>query len=205
MEVITTKTVRGIIPRARRRVPTASCAAVPGTSNRGASGRRTGTGTTRTPATSNTVSGWPFRPNDYFLSSEFLFSGFSKSGVWGSAPSNAFFTGGVIQESPIFTKTYEFTRWLLEHTIRFPKSQRFVMAKRIEDAILNFYDLLLLAVKVDINRKDTLQKAGYELEKVKHYLRLSKDMGLFSLRQYEYTSIAVVEIGKLLGGWMKKV
>jgi hypothetical protein len=79
------------------------------------------------------------------------------------------------------------------------------MAKRIEDAILNFYDLLLLAVKVDINRKDTLQKAGYELEKVKHYLRLSKDMGLFSLRQYEYTSIAVVEIGKLLGGWMKKV
>ena len=42
-------------------------------------------------------------------------------------------------------KTYDFTKWLLEHTIRFPKSQRFVMAKRIEEALLNFYDLLIRA------------------------------------------------------------
>jgi hypothetical protein len=79
------------------------------------------------------------------------------------------------------------------------------MARRIEDAVLNFYDLLLLAVKMDQDRKDTLKRAGYELERVKHYLRLSKDMGLISLRQYEYTSVTLVEIGKLLGGWMKKV
>lgn len=52
-----------------------------------------------------------------------------------------------MKASPIFVKTYDFTKWLLEHTIKFPKSQRFVMAKRIEDAVLNFYDLLLLAVK----------------------------------------------------------
>jgi hypothetical protein len=42
----------------------------------------------------------------------------------------------VIKESPIFVKTYDFTKWLLEHTIKFPKSQRFVMAKRMEDALL---------------------------------------------------------------------
>lgn len=41
-----------------------------------------------------------------------------------------------MQESPLFTKTYDFTKWLLEHTIKFPKSQRFVMAKRLEEAIL---------------------------------------------------------------------
>lgn len=39
------------------------------------------------------------------------------------------------------------------HTIKFPKSQRFVMAKRIEDAVLNFYDLLLLAVKEEKDKK----------------------------------------------------
>jgi hypothetical protein len=54
--------------------------------------------------------------------------------------------GVKIKESPIFVKTYDFTKWLLEHTIKFPKNQRFVMAKRIEDAILNFHDLLILAV-----------------------------------------------------------
>ncbi|MCG6538067.1 MAG: hypothetical protein L7F78_25965, partial [Syntrophales bacterium LBB04] len=58
---------------------------------------------------------------------------------WGTgalAPVGCIFFGGAIQESPIFIKTYDFTKWLLEHTIRFPKSQRFVMAKRIEEAAL---------------------------------------------------------------------
>jgi len=114
-------------------------------------------------------------------------------------------TGEPIQESPIFIKTYDFTKWLLEHTIRFPKSQRVVMGKRIEEAALDFYDCLLLAVKIEKDRKETLQRASFELERLKHYLRLSKDMELFSLRQYEYSSTAVVEIGRLLGGWLKKV
>ena len=59
-------------------------------------------------------------------------------GYRGFSPCRRHFLGGPIQESPIFIKTYDFTKWLLEHTIRFPKSQRFVMAKRIEDAALNF-------------------------------------------------------------------
>ncbi|MBI3600081.1 MAG: diversity-generating retroelement protein Avd [Nitrospinae bacterium] len=113
--------------------------------------------------------------------------------------------GATIKESPIFVKTYDFTKWLLEHTIKFPKSQRFVMAKRIEDAMLNFYDLLLLAVKVETDKKSILQKASFELERLKHYLRLCKDLGIFSIKQYEYSSKAIVEIGNLLGGWMKKV
>lgn len=93
----------------------------------------------------------------------------------------------------------------MEHTNRFPKSQRFVLAKRIEDAVLNFYDLLLRAVKIEKSKKDSLGEASFELERLKHYLRLSKDMGLFSLKQYEYSTGALVEIGRLLGGWLKKV
>ena len=56
-------------------------------------------------------------------------------GVGGEAPYRAIFLGGIIKESPIFVKTYDFVKWLLEHTIKFPKSQRFVMAKRVEEAI----------------------------------------------------------------------
>jgi len=126
-------------------------------------------------------------------------------GYRGYSPCPLHFLGGHIQESPIFIKTYDFTKWLLEHTIRFPKSQRFVMARRIEEAALDFSDCLLLAVKVEKERKETLQRASFELERLKQYLRLSKDMGLFSLKQYEYSSTAMVEIGRLLGGWLKKV
>jgi len=119
-------------------------------------------------------------------------------GYRGFSPCRRQFLGGTIQESPIFIKTYDFTKWLLEHTIRFLKSQRFVMGKRIEEAALDFYDCLLLAVKIEKDRKETLQRASFELERLKHYLRLSKDLELFSLRQYEYSSTAVVEIGRLL-------
>ncbi len=31
--------------------------------------------------------------------------------------------------SPIFVKTFEMLAWLLEHTKKFPKHQRFVMAQ----------------------------------------------------------------------------
>ncbi len=110
----------------------------------------------------------------------------------------------VIRESPLFLKTYDFILWLLEHTAKFPKSQRFVMAKRIEESALNFYDCLLRAVKVPAEKSQTLQTAGFELERLKHYLRLSKDMGMLSLKHYEYSSAAVVEIGRMLGGWIKK-
>ena len=110
-----------------------------------------------------------------------------------------------MKESPIFVKTYDFTKWLLEHTIKFPKSQRFVMAKRIEEAVLNFYDLLLFAVKEEKDKKAVLNNASFELERLKHYLRLCKDLNLLSVKQYEYSSREIVEIGKLLGGWLKKV
>ena len=101
-------------------------------------------------------------------------------------------------------KTYDYTKWLLEHTIKFPKSQRFVMAKRIEEAVLNFYDLLLLAVKEDREKHSVLTKASFELERAKHYMRICKDLNLFSVKQYEYSSKEIVEIGKLLGGWIKR-
>ena len=109
-----------------------------------------------------------------------------------------------MKESPIFVKMYDYTKWLLDHTIKFTKSQRFVMARRIEEVVLNFYDLLLLAVKEDKDKPNILNKASFELERVKHYVRLSKDLNLFSLKQYEYSSKEIVEKGKLLGDWIKK-
>lgn len=78
------------------------------------------------------------------------------------------------------------------------------MAKRIEDAILNFYDLLLLAVKEPSERKATLNRASYELERVKHYLRLCMDLNIMNIKQFEHSSREITEIGRLLGGWIKK-
>ncbi|MDO9068800.1 MAG: diversity-generating retroelement protein Avd [Deltaproteobacteria bacterium] len=109
-----------------------------------------------------------------------------------------------MKESPLFIKTYDLAKWLLEHTAKFPRSQRHILAHRIEDAILSFQELLLWAVKDSNARAVTLLKASYELERLRLCVRLSTDMKLLSIKQYEFVSHQMVEVGNMLGGWIKK-
>lgn len=40
---------------------------------------------------------------------------------------------------------YDFSKWLLQHTGKFPKSHRFSVAVRMENAILEFVELTTVA------------------------------------------------------------
>lgn len=93
-------------------------------------------------------------------------------------------------------------RWLLKHTEKFPKSERFRMAKRLDDSLFLFHEYLMEAVYVQ-NKSVTLQKADLTLSKLRLYLRLSHDLGLTQTKQYEFALELLLEIGKLLGGWIK--
>ena len=88
-------------------------------------------------------------------------------------------------DSPIVAKTYDFLVWLIPQTLKFPKSQRLVLAK------------------VRPNR-EVLVEADVELEKVRLHLRLAQELKLMNAGQYEHASRAVVEIGRLLDGWLKR-
>ena len=107
-------------------------------------------------------------------------------------------------QSPIFTKTYDFILWLLNHTEKFPKSERFRLARRVEDTALAFYELLIKATRAK-RKQAVLLEADLELDKLRLYLRLSHARGLTNPKQYEYVAGALVEIGKLLGGWLKSL
>lgn len=105
-------------------------------------------------------------------------------------------------EYPLFPKTYDLLVWLLPHTQKFPKSQRFVLAKRAQDAALNFQALIIKARKVTgAARAEALTAADVELETLRLTLRLCHEMKLLSLSQYEYVSKMLSELGRLLGAW----
>jgi len=80
-------------------------------------------------------------------------------------------------QSPIFNKSYDFLLWLLNHTEKFPKSERFRMAKRLEDSAFTFYGYLVQAARHS-NKGPILAKADLELNKIRLYVRLSRDRGL---------------------------
>jgi hypothetical protein len=109
------------------------------------------------------------------------------------------------KQSPIFTRTSDFLLWLLEHTGKYPKSERFRMAKRLEDSAFQFYETLIKATRSRDRKRDLLMDADLELEKLRLYIRMAQARKLTSQSQYHFAAEALVEIGKLLGGWLKSL
>ena len=44
-----------------------------------------------------------------------------------------------------------------------------------------------------------------EIEKLRIFLRLAKDLSFLSFKRYELLSARLDEIGRMLGGWIKSV
>lgn len=107
------------------------------------------------------------------------------------------------EEMTIFTRTYDFISWLIPLTLKFPRTQRFVITQRLQDAALNFQELIVEAnVQRGGQRADKLRFADAELIKVRLYLRLCEKWQWITSGQYQHASAMVAEIGRLLGGWI---
>ncbi len=107
-------------------------------------------------------------------------------------------------QSPLFVKTYDFLLWLIPLTLKFPKSQRFLLAERLSRLALDFYDTILEAVMEPAQQAHTLRQADKQLTKIRLYIRLSYDLHCISLGQFEHASRLLDELGRLLGGWQRK-
>lgn len=110
-----------------------------------------------------------------------------------------------MDEMVIFTRTFDFLSWLIPRTMSFPRSQRFIVTKRLQDAALDFYERIVEANSLqEDDRLERLRQADVALDKVRHYLRLSVQWEWLSLGQYEHASQMVAELGRLLGGWIRQ-
>ena len=108
------------------------------------------------------------------------------------------------EETPIFTRVYDFISWVIPLTLNFPRNQRFVVTLRLQQAALNFQELLVEAnISYGNNRAAKLRNADAELIKVRLYLRLCEHWEWITPGQYLHASKMVAEIGRLLGGWLK--
>ena len=105
----------------------------------------------------------------------------------------------------IFTRTYDMLSWLIPQTLRFPRAQRFVVTRRLQDAALDFQERIVEANRLRGRaRLDLLQHADADLDKLRLYLRLAVQWQWLNEGQYQHVSQMVKEIGALLGGWIKQ-
>jgi four helix bundle protein len=109
-----------------------------------------------------------------------------------------------MKEMPIFTRTFDFLAWLMPMTNHFPRSQRFLVTKRLLDAALDFQEAIVEANnRWGVERLATLEQADELLDRVRIYLRLAARWEWLKRGQYRHAAQMVAEIGRLLGGWQR--
>jgi hypothetical protein len=110
-----------------------------------------------------------------------------------------------MQQSPIFARTYDLLLWLIPSTLKFPRDQRFVLARAVQETALRFQERLIEASAARGRaQQEVLARADVELTKLRFYLRLCKDLNLLQQNGYYHVAEMVAEVGRLLGGWSKK-
>ena len=108
------------------------------------------------------------------------------------------------QEMPIFTRTFELLSWLLPVSNHFPRAHRFTITQRLLHKALDLNEQLQAAdLRRGEERRERLLQADESLAQLRFYLRLTHRLGWLSSGQYEHVAKMLVEIGRLLGGWLK--
>ena len=107
-------------------------------------------------------------------------------------------------ETPIFSRSYDFLLWLLQVTRHFPRMHRHDFTRRLLDAAFDLRERLEEAnCRRGPARRERLALADEALGRVRVYVRLAARMGWLSEGQYGHAAALLVEIGKLLGAWIK--
>ncbi len=106
------------------------------------------------------------------------------------------------KEVDAITKLYDFILWIIPKLEKYPRSQKFLLADRIESLMLDILELLIDAAYS--KKKDkALRSANLKLEKLRYLIRLSKDLKILNIKSYEFSSRSIDDIGISIGGWLK--
>jgi len=103
----------------------------------------------------------------------------------------------------MFIKVYDLCMWMMQKTVKFPKSQRFVLAQKIDNILIGMLESIVVA-NMRKDKSEKLIELSESLERLRILLRLSKDMTFLPLKGYEFATKEVDEIGRMLGGWIKQ-
>ena len=104
----------------------------------------------------------------------------------------------------ILQKVFDMIQYAYPALAQYPKSEKFSLVTDIKHILDEMLELTIEAQKKYF-KKTTLQELDVTIAKLKAYLRLSYILKFLPTKKYEVWSGMVVEIGKMLGGWLRTV
>ena len=109
-------------------------------------------------------------------------------------------------EAPILKKTVDLYKDLYQQLKTFPKKDQYMLGKRCEECVLNFLELILLAVGLEKHRKlDVLEAANNKFDVLKVLFRMARELKMLDTKKYLSLEDKTQEIGRMLGGWMRSL
>jgi len=110
----------------------------------------------------------------------------------------------MLSDFKLFQNTYDFLLWLWPTVSRFPKSEKYVLGEKLKLITTFLLGDIIAFNNADCDKKKYLFQASIELEQLRVFIRLSKDLKILDFKKYESSSKQLDEIGKLLGGLISK-
>jgi len=102
----------------------------------------------------------------------------------------------------IYQKFYDLLIYLYIALRQFPKSEKHTLSADIKCSAYRILSKIVEANKSK-NKLTLLYQIDVELQVMKTKLRLAHDLNFLPNKKYEICSQKIVEIGKMLGGWIK--
>lgn len=107
------------------------------------------------------------------------------------------------QEPQIILKFYDLYKTFYLEIKKWPKPERYNLGRKCEETILEIFENLLIASRFK-EKHSTLFRANIKLQILKKLIRLGKDIQIINGKKYIFLEKELFEIGKMLGGWLKK-
>ncbi|MCK6691574.1 MAG: diversity-generating retroelement protein Avd [Thermoanaerobaculia bacterium] len=110
------------------------------------------------------------------------------------------------EKENVLTLTYDLLLYIVPCLQKFPRSQKFVLADRLQNNLTGLLELLIEAYySRDERKRAALQTANLQIEKTRYLVRLAKDLHCLDLRRYELIAGKLNEIGVQTGAWLKSL
>lgn len=105
---------------------------------------------------------------------------------------------------PILKKSYDLYRTFNDYRKLVPKSDRFTIYERSENAILDMVECILEAgYSKSSDKAAILERASMKLNLLRFFVRLMKETRSIDTKKYTALQAHIDEIGRMLGGWIR--
>ncbi len=107
---------------------------------------------------------------------------------------------------PILSKAYDFYKLFSQYLSLFPKTKKYTLGQKVDITTLEVIELIIVAGYLPREQKLVyLQKISVKVDLLKILLRLASETKCLENNKYQQLISQLLEIGKMLGGWIRTV